>query len=204
MSRLIFKKILIMISNMKKKDNEKYAKILKAAIEIIKEEGAATLSTTKVAKRVHISQSNIYIYFKNKNDLLQQVYQAEIADYQLRFNDILKNDHSTFEKIMEYIQALYDISMENPDSMSIIEQIKQVPESPIKINDPINIGFESNPIFELIEKGMVEGILKKVNPNLYLTMIFNTIRMNAVNKKNGQAFSSFEELLDLFMNGIKK
>lgn len=204
MSRLIFKKILIMISNMKKKDNEKYAKILKAAIEIIKEEGAATLSTTKVAKRVHISQSNIYIYFKNKNDLLQQVYQAEIADYQLRFNDILKNDHSTFEKIMEYIQALYDVSMENPDSMSIIEQIKQVPESPIKINDPINIGFESNPIFELIEKGMVEGILKKVNPNLYLTMIFNTIRMNAVNKKNRQAFSSFEELLDLFMNGIKK
>jgi Transcriptional regulator len=55
-----------MINDMKKKDDEKYQKIIQAAIQIILEDGAATLSTTKVAKRVAISQSNIYIYFKNK------------------------------------------------------------------------------------------------------------------------------------------
>ncbi|WP_125588426.1 TetR/AcrR family transcriptional regulator [Companilactobacillus jidongensis] len=191
-----------MISNMKKKDNEKYEKILNAAIEIIKEDGAATLSTTKVAKRVQISQSNIYIYFKNKDDLLKQIYQSEISDYQLRFNDILENGHSTLEKITEYIRALYDISIENPDSMDVIEQIKQIPDSPIDMNDVV--GFESNPIVDLIKKGIAENILRDVNPNIYLTMIFNTIRMNASNTKNKQNFSSFDTLLDLFLHGILK
>ncbi|MFC6176433.1 TetR/AcrR family transcriptional regulator [Companilactobacillus huachuanensis] len=187
---------------MKKKDNEKYEKILNAAIEIIKEDGAATLSTTKVAKRVQISQSNIYIYFKNKDDLLKQIYQSEISDYQLRFHDILENSHSTLEKITEYIRALYDISIENPDSMDVIEQIKQIPDSPIDMNDVV--GFESNPIVDLIKKGIAENILKDVNPNIYLTMIFNTIRMNAANTKNKQNFSSFDTLLDLFLHGILK
>ncbi|MFQ7236951.1 MAG: TetR/AcrR family transcriptional regulator, partial [Enterococcus hulanensis] len=55
---------------MKKKDNTKITKILDATVQIILHEGAAAVSTVKVAKIVGIAQSNVYLYFKNKNDLL--------------------------------------------------------------------------------------------------------------------------------------
>ncbi|MBU8909212.1 TetR/AcrR family transcriptional regulator, partial [Desertibacillus haloalkaliphilus] len=64
---------------MKKKDESKYETIIQAAIQIIVTEGAASLSTTKVAKAVGISQSNIYIYFNNKADMLTQVFEHEQA-----------------------------------------------------------------------------------------------------------------------------
>lgn len=46
---------------------------------IIIDEGAAAISTTKVAKKVGISQSNIYLYFKDKRALLDGVYLREIG-----------------------------------------------------------------------------------------------------------------------------
>lgn len=189
---------------MKKKDEEKYQNILKAAIEIILEDGAATLSTTKVAKRVKISQSNIYIYFKNKDDLLKQIYLLEIKCYQTLFDQIAANDHTTEEKIHDYIKALYDVSIQNPDSMYIIDQIKRIPDSPVNVTDPSFVGFESNPILDLLNKGIAEGVLKDVNPTLYLSMIFNTIRMNTLNEKTTGHSNSYTEILDLLMTGIKK
>ena len=189
---------------MKKKDNEKYVKIIKAAIEIILDEGAATLSTTKVAKKVAISQSNIYIYFKNKDDLLKQIYLLEIKCYQDLIENIVKNNDSTLEKIKQYIKALYDVSIKNPDSMFIIEQIKQIPNSPIDITDPNFIGFEGNPIFDLLKKGISEGILKDIDPTIYLSMIFNTIRMNSINTKRNRSTASLDSIMSLLLEGMAK
>lgn len=55
---------------MKKKDDSKIVKIQEATAQIILTEGIAKVSTVKVAKLVGIAQSNVYLYFKNKNDLL--------------------------------------------------------------------------------------------------------------------------------------
>lgn len=189
---------------MKKKDNAKYEKILQAAIQIIMEDGAATLSTTKVAKKVDISQSNIYIYFKNKNDLLKQIYLMEINCYQQLFDQAAKSNASTKKKLEMYVKALFDVSIKNPDSMYVIEQIKQIPNSPVNVTDPSFVGFESNPILDLLNQGIAEGILKDVNPTIYLSLIFNTIRMNTINAKHGQKSNSYDEIRDLLFNGILK
>lgn len=189
---------------MKKKDNAKYNKILEAAVQIIMDDGAATLSTTKVAKRVNISQSNIYIYFKNKDDLLKQLYLMEVDCYQQLFDQVAQSNVSTKEKLQMYVKALYDVSVKNPDSMYVIEQIKQIPNSPVSVTDPSFVGFESNPILDLLNQGIAEGILKDVNPTIYLSMIFNTIRMNSINAKQGQQSNSYEDISSILFEGMLK
>ena len=62
---------------MKKKDMNKQVKIQDAVAAIILAEGPAGVSTTKVAKRVGIAQSNVYLYFKNKQALIDSVYARE-------------------------------------------------------------------------------------------------------------------------------
>ncbi|NML38207.1 TetR/AcrR family transcriptional regulator [Chitinophaga sp. G-6-1-13] len=59
---------------MRVKDEQKAALIQEKAIEMIVHEGFDGLSMHKLAKAVDISVSTIYIYFKNREDLLNQLY----------------------------------------------------------------------------------------------------------------------------------
>ncbi|HVI47168.1 MAG TPA: TetR/AcrR family transcriptional regulator [Chitinophaga sp.] len=59
---------------MRLRDELKEAAIREKAIEMIVHEGFDGLSMHKLAKAANISVSTIYIYFKNREDLLNQLY----------------------------------------------------------------------------------------------------------------------------------
>jgi TetR/AcrR family transcriptional repressor of multidrug resistance operon len=63
---------------MRAKDENKAIVIREKAMEMIVNEGFDGLSMHKLAKAANISVSTIYIYFKNREDLLNQLY-AEAA-----------------------------------------------------------------------------------------------------------------------------
>lgn len=64
---------------MRIRDENKETAIREKAIEMIVNEGFDGLSMHKLAKAANISASTIYIYFKNREDLLNQLYIA-VAD----------------------------------------------------------------------------------------------------------------------------
>ncbi len=59
---------------MKPKDKTKEQKIKEATLEVVAEKGMAGVKMSHIAKTAHISPSMIYTYFKNKEDLLFQVF----------------------------------------------------------------------------------------------------------------------------------
>lgn len=59
---------------MRNRDENKELTIREKAIEMIVKEGFDGLSMQKLAKEANISASTIYIYFKNREDLLNQLY----------------------------------------------------------------------------------------------------------------------------------
>jgi AcrR family transcriptional regulator len=61
---------------MRAKDENKAIAIREKAMEMIVQEGFDGLSMHKLAKAAGISVSTIYIYFKNREDLLNQLYAA--------------------------------------------------------------------------------------------------------------------------------
>ncbi|WP_212003354.1 TetR/AcrR family transcriptional regulator [Chitinophaga sp. HK235] len=64
---------------MRVKDENKLITIQEKAIEMIVREGFDGLSMHKLAKAANISVSTIYVYFKNREDLLNQLYIAVSA-----------------------------------------------------------------------------------------------------------------------------
>jgi AcrR family transcriptional regulator len=59
---------------MRNRDENKEVTIREKAMEMIVKEGFDGLSMQKLAKEANISASTIYIYFKNREDLLNQLY----------------------------------------------------------------------------------------------------------------------------------
>jgi len=59
---------------MRVKDENKEMAVRKKTIEIIVKDGVDGLSMQKLAKAAKVSPATIYLYFKNRNDLITKVY----------------------------------------------------------------------------------------------------------------------------------
>ena len=170
---------------MKKKDLTKKQKILDATVEIIIRDGSAAISTTKVAKKVGISQSNIYLYFKDKRALLDGVYLREIARLEQtpEMKIVLNPDEDIRIRCFTYLKSMYDFSLQNPHSLYVLEQIKLLSKgAPDYLSHLVG---SNNPIEELFNAGIKAGVLRKIDRRLTMTVIFSVIEKHTENLQNG-------------------
>jgi len=112
---------------MRIRDVNKEITIREKAIEMVVNHGFDGLSMHKLAKEAGVSVATIYIYFKDREDLLQQLYTEEtkkMADATLvgfdpgcHFDEGLK---------VQWLNRMKHC-LANPNSMSFIEQVKHSP-----------------------------------------------------------------------------
>ncbi|MHA4812339.1 TetR/AcrR family transcriptional regulator [Flavitalea flava] len=85
---------------MRQKDDQKEMIIREKAIEMIVKEGFDGLSMKKLAKEASLSASTIYIYFENREDLLNKLYAQVEAVFE---QEALKN----FDPEMSFKEGLW-------------------------------------------------------------------------------------------------
>ena len=61
---------------MRTKDDVKEAALFEATVKLVNEIGFASSSVSKIAKEAGVSPATIYVYYKNKEDLLVSTYIA--------------------------------------------------------------------------------------------------------------------------------
>jgi TetR/AcrR family transcriptional regulator, multidrug resistance operon repressor len=112
---------------MRTRDENKEVAIREKALQMAVEEGFDGLSMQKLAQAAGVSPATIYIYFKDRGDLIVQLWLREMK--KMVDNTLQGFDPSMgFEeglKIQWMNRARY--CMENPTSMHFMEQIKFSP-----------------------------------------------------------------------------
>ncbi len=112
---------------MRTRDINKEALIREKAIEMIVHQGFDGLSMHKLAKSAGISVATIYIYFKDREDLIQQLYLEETKKMTdatlLNFDPDAHFDEGL--KIQWLNRMRY--CLDNPYSMTFMEQVKHSP-----------------------------------------------------------------------------
>jgi TetR/AcrR family transcriptional repressor of multidrug resistance operon len=112
---------------MRTRDENKEAAIREKAIEMVVKEGFDGLSMQKLAKAAGVSPATIYIYYKDREDLLMQI---SVDENKKMAEATLKNFNPdmTFEeglRIQWLNRAHY--CLENPLRMHFLEQIRYSP-----------------------------------------------------------------------------
>ena len=72
---------------MRRKDDEKEQRIRHAVIELMLQEGFNGTSIAKIARLAGVSPATVYIYYENKEEMLQDIYleySEEVFDYLLK------------------------------------------------------------------------------------------------------------------------
>jgi AcrR family transcriptional regulator len=112
---------------MRIRDESKVDAIYQQALKMIVEEGFDGLSMQKLAKAAGVSPATIYIYFKDRDDLLLQLYELEKDRY---FVYVLQGfdpemDFATGLSVQWKNRARYII--DNPDKAHFMEHFSFTP-----------------------------------------------------------------------------
>lgn len=112
---------------MRTRDLIKESTIREKAIELIVNEGFDGLSMHKVAKAANVSVATIYIYFKDREHLIQQLYQEELRKLT---EAVLQNfdPNDDFDKGLrtQWVNRM-NFYLNNPTGMTFMEQVKHSP-----------------------------------------------------------------------------
>lgn len=159
---------------MKIKDENKIELIYKSTLELIEERGISGISIDLIAKKAKIATGTVYIYFKNKDDLINKLYiETKKSFYKSLFDGYLENApfKISFRKIW---YNLLNIMISNYKENIFHEQYQHSQysnEETIKLSSEMIL-----PIMNIIERGKKEGLIKNIDNLLICAYIYGCIK----------------------------
>jgi AcrR family transcriptional regulator len=190
---------------MRYKDDNKNENIFNSAIELINEIGFAETSMSKIAKKAKISPSTIYVYFENKEDMINKLYvTVKQKMSQMILRDI--NESNPIKAGLEVILKNYiTFAVEYKEYFLFIEQFENSPLiQKISRKEGVN---QFKPMYDLFERGKKEKLLKQVPTNLLVISSYAPIMQLAKDYFNGEAEFSDEAIkaiIDMNWDSISK
>lgn len=189
---------------MKIKDEQKYERLITAAIDILAAGGLANFSTTKVAKQAGIPQSNVYIYFKNKQSLLEAVFQATIHTESVAVAQAIDDHAPLADQLAMSIQALYTFAMAEPAVVTAVqvltEDVALKQKLALKADDTAN-----QKIQQLLKIGVDQSVLWPADLNLLRYFLTRPIFHYAEGIRKGlytATTTSIDELVVMVLGAV--
>ncbi|MDY8136028.1 TetR/AcrR family transcriptional regulator [Aquimarina sp. 2201CG5-10] len=163
---------------MRVKDETKRLAIIDHTLAIVFEKGFAGIKMADLAKRIGISVSTLYVYYKNKEDLIVSIATELIEQGSKRSSKSITNDLPFKLKLKTMWLYWIDFSVNHNKEMSFIMQVKQ---SPYYDKVPEGVKETKNRLGkELLELGKSEGLIKNIN-NEILESIIGAVLFETVN-----------------------
>lgn len=112
---------------MRRKDDEKQQSIKNAVVQLILEKGFQGASIAKIAQIAGVSPATVYIYYENKEAMLNDIYQECTQDAVHCLLECIRPGMGGDEIIAHLIRQYYDYIMQNREVFYFIEQFDTCP-----------------------------------------------------------------------------
>ena len=109
------------------KDDKKFQAICDAAIELITANGFSDTSMSKIARAAEVSPATIYVYFENKEQLLNEIYLLVKREMCAELLRGVKSDSSVEEAFKVTWDNFYRYATQNPVRFAFAEQFANSP-----------------------------------------------------------------------------
>ncbi|CEG23185.1 Fatty acid metabolism regulator protein [Planococcus massiliensis] len=161
---------------MVKKDKPKYKQIIDAAVVVIAENGYHQAQVSKIAKQAGVADGTIYLYFKNKEDILISVFEEKMAVFVEKLEQILVRDIPAVDKLGLMIESHFSL-LASDLHLAIVTQL-ELRQSNTEIRMKINGVLRGYLLLldKILVKGMEDGEFdEKMDIRLARQMVFGTM-----------------------------
>jgi len=86
------------------RSNEKRRAILEATIRVLQEQGLRGLKIEDVARAAEIGKGTVYLYFRDKQELLKALVEHRATEFYADAEAIVRQDRSFFERLRDLLE----------------------------------------------------------------------------------------------------
>lgn len=189
------------------RNNDKYQRILEAAVKVFAERGFHQATISRIARQAGVADGTIYLYFKNKDDILIQFFDFKTRQVFDRFREELDQGLNATAKLRGLIRR-HLAEFQQDRNMALLYQAET------RRNDPLVSGqiratakMYLNLVIEIIAQGQREGTIRQgLHLDLVKRFILGSVEeliaswLHSGGKYDLAAMA--DPLVDLFMRGI--
>jgi AcrR family transcriptional regulator len=156
---------------MRVRDENKEVAIREEAMVMIVKGGFESLSMQKLAKAANVSPATIYIYYKNKEDLLHQLFNKaheKFAEYALSGFDPEANlEEGLWTQWKNRLRFIEDY----PVYFRFIEQFRN---SPLINHKNVSMTYFRENMMTFVKNALKRGEINKMDPEIFWSMAYGT------------------------------
>lgn len=145
----------------KRKNNEKYYRIIDAATKVFARKGFYKAKISEIASEAQVADGTIYIYFENKDDILICLFEEQMKAVLDNMVIRISKEDDPLKKLEKFALAHLQLVEQNKNMAEIIQvEVRQSSKFMKEYrNDPFVQYLEL--IADIIRQGQKEGLFKK-------------------------------------------
>jgi len=187
--------------------NNKYHQILEAAVKVFARQGFHQSTIAQIAKEAGVADGTIYLYFKNKDDILVQFFSHRAKQVFESFREEVDRAQTSLDKLRHLIRR-HLAEFQRDRNGAVVYQVETHQSSRLAEEQIREMSqMYRDLISEIVEQGQQEG---KIRKDLYVGLVKRFIIgamdevINTWLHSNGEydLVSMTEPLVELFINGI--
>jgi len=189
--------------------NNKYHQILEAAVKVFARQGFHQSTVAQIAKEAGVADGTIYLYFRNKDDILVQFFNYRAKQVFESFREAVDGAETSADKLRNLVRSHLAEFQRDRDG-AVVYQVETHQNSRLAETQIREMSLMYRDLVaEIVEQGQQEGTIRK---DLYLGLVKRFI-IGAVDEvintwlhAEGEydLVSMADPLVELFIKGIEQ
>lgn len=193
---------------MKILSSNKHDKILAAAAKVFSQHGFYNSKISQIAREAKVADGTIYLYFKNKDDILISLFEETMDHIISMTAEELVPIDDPIKKIRKFIELHLHFAQKNPQLANVIQVELRQSSKFMKEYDNQKFREYINIIQETVIEGQELGIIRRdVHPGVVKRAVFGALDEIALHwvlsKKRYSLEDSAKQLADVITEGLK-
>jgi TetR/AcrR family transcriptional regulator, fatty acid metabolism regulator protein len=193
---------------MKILSSNKHDKILSAAAKVFSQHGFYNSKISQIAREAKVADGTIYLYFKNKDDILISLFEETMDHIISGTAEALDPIDDPVKKIRKFIEFHLHFTQKNPQLANVIQVELRQSSKFMKEYDNQKFREYVNILQETVIDGQELGIIRRdVHPGVVKRAVFGALDEIALHwvlsKKRYSLEDSAKQLADVFTDGLK-
>ena len=193
----------------KERANGKYEAILRAAIKVFAGSGFFNSKVADVAREAGVADGTVYLYFKNKDDILVSIFNYYMEEALAAGKASLAETDDPIEKLRRIVRAHLE-RLGRDRNLAVVFQVEL--RSSTKFMEQFSatkVAEYLEMIRSVIEEGQKRGVFRpELNTKIVSKVLFGALDEMATNwvlsRKRYSLTSTAEPVLDVFLNGLTR
>ncbi|MEO9966780.1 MAG: TetR/AcrR family transcriptional regulator [Reichenbachiella sp.] len=183
----------------------KKEKIMEAAIRLFCSLGFQNTSTTKITKEAGVGTGTLFLYFKSKDQLVNDLY-LEIKKEMQVYHHVFSNSNLAFkDQLNTFWVEVVHWGLANPDKFKFLMQFKNSPYLTRITMDEVSEDHKF--VAEVMQKAIADGLIIN-QPFEFLMALFTSQFLSIIQyltlQNNDQQEALIQTSFEILWNGIKK